>query len=59
MKTVRARLIVAAVAIALSGLTACAGLSPQSIPRRVLDAVTTTTLEILGQIPVEGETNAH
>lgn len=58
MKTVRSRLIVAAVAVALSGLTACAGLQPGTVPRRIIDAVTTTTLEILGQIPIEGETNA-
>ena len=40
MKTVRSRLIVAAVAVALSGLTACAGLQPGTVPRRIIDAVT-------------------
>ena len=53
MKTNRAKLLAAAVALALSGLTACTTFDSGSVPRRILDAVTTTTLEILGQIPTE------
>ena len=53
MTNKRARLLAAAVALALTGLTACTTFDSGSVPRRIMDAVTTTTLEILGQIPTE------
>ena len=53
MTRAQKKLIATLIAAVSLSLASCAALPENSIPRRVLDAVTTTTLEILGTIPTQ------